>query len=119
MSKKLKPGTQFVKKTRDKRDPTKFIEFLMEAQETGRAKKVKRITPYVLPQRRNSRSAFPANSEPVRPTKRINKGFVKEPMFMRLKGSDPVYIAEKYREVEKTVRVNSKTFKVVHKKTAA
>ncbi len=117
MSKKLQAGETFVKRVKDKRRPGVTLEYLMEAQVSGRAKCVKRLTPYTNPLRRNGKSAFPANSEPVRRRKSINAGTSsREFKFSRLKGTEGIYIAENKREIERTERVNSKTIKIVHTK---
>ncbi len=117
MSKKLQPGETFIKKRNDRRNKGKIIEYLMEVQEKGRAKVVKRLTPYIQEGRRNAKSTFPANSEPVRRRKSINAGTSsREFAFSRLKGTEGIYIAENKREIERTERVNSKTIKIVHTK---
>jgi hypothetical protein len=108
---KYKPGDTFVKEVRG-------IEYLMQVQETGRAKAIKRITPYVNKNKANTRSTIPESKKPTI-SKQMPKSNPDElPNILKLRGSQKIYIAEHTREIDTVIRRDHRTFVVKHKKTA-
>jgi hypothetical protein len=111
--KKRKPGERYIITRRE-------IQYEMEAQAEGRAKLIKRVTPYTHPNRRNGRSQVTGHEEVVKlskkPPKKRNESSIKEPSFLRLKGSEGIYIAEKNREVAKSEWCPKRRCFVIHHK---
>ena len=114
MSKRYKPGDTFTKKTRG-------IEYLYEVQEKGRAKPVKRLTPYKDKRKANLKSTIPETQKtgiivPATPRQFTKHKPLSDQNLTRLPGTRNIYIAENTLTVERTERVNSKTIKIVHTK---